>query len=101
MKLRKTEVITCPHCGREYLPAEIYMPKDFFGKPSEIERDYQGKIMDFMGKSIDYTESFICDACDKKFFVSAQIRFTSSQDPINRFQEESKIMLKKPSLFNE
>ena len=36
---KKDIVITCPHCGREYLPAEIYVPDAFFGKPSDIEKN--------------------------------------------------------------
>ena len=30
---KKIELIICPHCGTEYLPAEIYYPKHFFGNP--------------------------------------------------------------------
>ena len=29
----KLEKIICPKCGREYLPAEIYYPNFFFGRP--------------------------------------------------------------------
>ena len=100
MKLRKTEVITCPYCGREYLPAEIYMPKSFFGHPFDIERDYQGKIMDYMGRNLDSTESFTCEGCNKKFFVNAQVKFNSCTELVGKFQEESKIPLKKLDLFN-
>ena len=32
MKLRKNEVIECPHCGREYLPAEIFISNGFFAE---------------------------------------------------------------------
>lgn len=30
---KKLELIICPKCGREYLPAEIYYPNEFLGKP--------------------------------------------------------------------
>ena len=38
------KVIKCPHCGREYLPVEIFYPASFFGKPTTVYRDEQGKI---------------------------------------------------------
>jgi len=51
MKPRKFEIIECPHCGREYLPAEIFVPHPFFGRPRDIVRDVYGHILDFEGNS--------------------------------------------------
>ena len=36
---KKFSVITCPFCGKEYLPAEIFIPKVFFGNPQIIYRN--------------------------------------------------------------
>ena len=43
------KVIKCPHCGREYLPVEIFYPTSFFGKPTNVYRDEQGKIENISG----------------------------------------------------
>ena len=99
MKMRKNEVITCPHCGREYLPAEIFVPRSFFGSPYEIERDYEGKILDFMGKNLDCKESYVCEQCDKTFYINTQIKFNTDIEDNNQFSEEYSISLKKPALF--
>ena len=45
---RKLNVITCPKCGREYMPAEIFIPKNLLGAPSVIKRNADGKIEDFI-----------------------------------------------------
>ena len=46
---KKIITIECPYCGAEYLPAEIIVPNSFFGKPTNIERDFNHKII-AMGK---------------------------------------------------
>ena len=51
MKTRKFEIIECPKCGYEYLPAEIFVPKYYFGTPENIERDEHGKIINYEGVS--------------------------------------------------
>lgn len=79
MKLRKTEVITCPHCGREYLPAEIFISDGFFGKPTFIDRDIYGKILDYCGTNIDNTETYICDGCNKSFKITARLSFSTAE----------------------
>lgn len=77
MRNKKLEVIRCPKCDREYLPAEIYIPKHFIGKPQHISRDYQGKILDFIGDSMDLKETYTCDSCNTTFRVSAKVSFTT------------------------
>ena len=77
MKARKFETIACPHCGYEYLPAEIFIPNNFFGRPSLIERDASGKILSYETSSIDVFETYICDKCNHNFRVIAKIGFST------------------------
>lgn len=95
---KRTEIIVCPHCGREYLPAEIFVPNGFFGRPKNIEKDYTGRIMDYSGDSMDLSESFICDKCEKKFNIATKIQFFTSPADGSEFNEESTVSLKRCSL---
>lgn len=88
MKTRKFEIIECPKCGREYLPAEIFYPKHFFGRPYDIVRDVYGRILDYDGTSVDTCESYTCDKCMTQFNVRAKMtfivestKFESMEDP--------------------
>ena len=42
---KKITTIKCPHCGYEYVPAEIFMPTDIEGKPDSIVKDVLGKVL--------------------------------------------------------
>ena len=53
---KRTPKITCPRCGAQYLPGEIYLPKAFLGQPKLIEKDFAGKILDYLGESMDLSE---------------------------------------------
>ena len=75
MKSAKLETIVCPCCGREYLPAEIYLPNSFLGKPSNIIKTRDGKVDVFVGQSMDLQETYICDNCCKPFRVTAKVQF--------------------------
>lgn len=68
--------IKCPHCGREYLPCEIYYPNDFLGNAGEIFKDENGKIITYSGDNMNLDEIFTCD-CGCEFKVSAHISFTA------------------------
>lgn len=74
--------IICPHCGAEYLPAEIYYPNEFLGKPTDIEKT-NGKIESYLGKSMNPKETFVCDSCFNKFEVTAKISFKTQ--PIDKY----------------
>ena len=77
---RKTPIIKCIHCGAQYLPAEIFMPGAFLGRPDDIVKDSLGKILyeDYQeGKEPDMIEHFICDYCDKPFIVEATVTYKS------------------------
>ena len=76
------KVITCPRCGYQYLPAEIYVPNSFFGSPKYIKRNISGEIQSVSGKEPDYTETYKCDNCNTSFKVLANIEFDVQIDNI-------------------
>lgn len=81
---KKLEVIKCPVCGAEYLPAEIYLPHAFLGKPSDIEKDHiKGTLRNFSGKSMDTSESYRCDYCNTLFDINAKVHFTTNESKAN------------------
>ena len=89
--------ITCPNCGCQYLPAEIYIPKNFFGNPVEVEREAtSGKIQYFFGSDMDLEEKYICDRCGQPFKVKAFVRFNTEG---TNFNEDYSTTLKKNTLF--
>lgn len=94
---KKFDVIVCPHCGYEYLPAEIYLPNYFFGKPIDIDREgISGKINDFFGTSLDGEETYTCDKCNQPFRVTAKVQFVT--EGIN-YRKDYITKLRKQSLF--
>ena len=88
MNKGKIEIIVCPRCGREYLPAEIYIPDSFLGKPEDIQKTRDGKIDSFFGKTMDLKESFECDDCGTKFNVSARVSFRTTIDEKSDFDSD-------------
>lgn len=81
------ECIICPKCGREYLPAEIYLPNQFLGRPNSILRFNNGKIDTFDGTSMNLDETYICDNCDTEFKVSAKVQFKTQVVKKNDFSQ--------------
>jgi sarcosine oxidase delta subunit len=80
---RKTPVIKCPHCQAQYLPAEIYMPGAFLGRPEDLVKDSFGKILyeDYReGNEPEMIEHFICEYCDKPFVIEATITYKSMEE---------------------
>ena len=75
----KTPIIRCPHCLREYLPGEIYMPGSLIGQPEEIVRDGLGKIIyeDYgtQSREPDMIEHYICDEFNKPFIVEDTVSY--------------------------
>lgn len=98
MKNVKLETIVCPCCGREYLPAEIYLPNSFLGKPSSIIKTHDGKIDVFAGQSMDLKESYICDGCGKPFKVTAKVQFRTEYQPSIDFGSTHKTKLTEDKL---
>jgi len=95
MKKRKLDVIICPYCGQEYLPNEIFIPNAVFGKVENIERDFEGKILDVVCYNPDLNESYICDKCNNTFNVQAKINFLVSPTKIGNIEEEYSVPLRK------
>ena len=87
-KPRKFELIECPKCGYEYLPAEIFVPKYYFGHPEEITRDENGKIVSYEGTSVDLFEKFICDNCDTEFRIVSKLQLTTELTFPGSFNDE-------------
>ena len=77
MKPKQLRTIKCPTCGREYLPAEIFLPNEFLGKPKDIVKDSYGKIVGYSGNSMNDTETYRCDKCDTTFEVVSTTNFES------------------------
>ena len=94
---KSCDLIICPHCGCEYVPAEIFLPDSFLGKPFLIEREsISGKIINYFGSSMDLDENYICDRCNQPFSIHAKIQFeTEGTD----FRKDYTTKIKKPSLF--
>ena len=85
--MAKKTTIRCPHCGYEYLPAEIYYPDTFLGYPKNIIRDNDGNILGFNGDDMNTSESFICIGCDKPFNVDASVTFKTTP-VVDMFSDE-------------
>lgn len=99
MKKDKLITIKCPQCGCEYLPAEIYVPEALIGRPKYIERDIDGRILNCYGKMFDPNEEYICDKCNTKFKIKADVKFKTYIDHKTNFNENFKMTIKKNSLF--
>lgn len=90
---KKDAIITCPFCGREYLPAEIYIPDQFFGMPEDIDRDVAGKIEIYDGSTMDLNEEYTCDCCGKKFDIQADLKFKTAMSQAESFSDTYSTLL--------
>ena len=77
------KLIICPYCGAEYLPAEIFYPDEFLGTPKNIEKDAKGKIQFYGGQNAKLTESYTCDYCKRKMYVSVDMDFIAQIQPFS------------------
>ena len=73
--MRRGTYIKCPNCGAEYLPAEIFYPRYFFGNPSNIEKSATGKINFYDGRNMSLSEEYMCDFCNTTFQARAAMTF--------------------------
>lgn len=65
----------CPNCNTEYHPGEVFLPNYFLGQPKDMERDIEGNILWVDGIDQDLTETYICDKCNKKINIKANLSF--------------------------
>ena len=70
--------ITCPYCGYEYTPSEIYVPDNFLGKSKNIVRSAVGEVLGYEGIEPELDEIYCCDNCQNEFKISAKVTFTTS-----------------------
>lgn len=75
---KKYITISCPVCGREYAPSEIFIPKYFMGNIKDKVLDENGKIELFNGTDMDLSETYICDGCNNTLKIKADIKFDVS-----------------------
>jgi DNA-directed RNA polymerase subunit RPC12/RpoP len=98
LKSKKFDKISCPNCGAEYLTSEIFIPSFVFGKPTDIIKDEDGKILDCGGQEPDTTETYICDYCGKGFKAVVKLQYYVTTDKVANFEEEYVSSLHKDSL---
>lgn len=91
----KDNLIVCPFCGAEYLPAEIFYPNNFLGKPKNIFKDEYGKLLYYTDTDWDNTETFICDHCNKEFKVTVKYNFTATDSDAINFDDSYETVIYK------
>lgn len=98
---KRDNIIICPVCGQEYLPAEIFIPDAFFGHPEDIDKTIDGKIEVYSGTPMDMTETFTCDRCGTELEIEASLKFKIQEKNKQAFEEEysSPLYQNKISLF--
>ena len=94
---KKWPVIRCPHCGMEFVPAEIFMPGDLIGEPDNVIRDALGRIIYQEydeGNEPAQVGHYVCDECGKPFTVEPIIMYkVKKEDEAKDFSELSSSLL--------
>lgn len=89
------DTIKCPKCGAEYLPVELFIPNAFFGRPTEIEKDEHGQIVNIIGSTAQTTmDKYICDYCNTPFKVNTKVHFSAKILNDLNFEEDYSTNLK-------
>ena len=89
--------ISCPNCGAEYHPAEVFISDYITGKPKHIEKDNEGKIIDCIGLQQDLEEIYKCDKCNTTFKVIAKFDYTVK--PLQKLNNKTTVSLRKYSMI--
>lgn len=81
----KKAVITCPHCGWEYVPSEIFVPGQLIGKPdpSTLVKDALGKILYVeypQDQEPEQVETYVCDNCEKTFVITPTVSYKTQKE---------------------
>lgn len=85
---RDFQVIKCPKCGYEYLPGELFVGNAFIGRPKDISRTFDGKILYFDGNTMDTDETFICERCNAPLKLHADVTFRVNVDTKRDFSDD-------------
>lgn len=90
--VEKFTSISCPYCGYEYLPQEIFIPRAVFGcsEIPRIMRNHEGKIIYYVGAEQDTEEVFTCNNCNNTFKVDMKFDYKTSKDTIEEFSIKRK-----------
>lgn len=96
--MKKFLTIKCPKCGCEYLFEEIYSACGFFGKPKNILRDDNGKIVAFEGDTLDTKETYTCDRCGCTFDVETKVLVDTKVNVEQDFSEDYSVQIYKDRL---
>ena len=93
-KCQTKKIVKCPHCGWEYLPAEVLYVENVLGMPTNsIVRDPLGHILyeEYREGDEPHTEEkYICDNCGKPFIIVTDISYTTKpQEEILDFSDTS------------
>lgn len=86
-------IIKCPKCGYEYLPAEIFFPKEILGNPQNIIRNDKGQIEFCTGTNFNLKEEFTCINCDCDFIADSTVKFFTTESTTPKFDEEHTTIL--------
>lgn len=106
--MKNLVTIKCPVCGTEYLPSEIFLPDNFFGKQKDITRNQSGEVEFYLGDDPDYDEEFICESCLSRLKIHTNLIFNVEVANDENFDEDystpvnrpKKFKLEEESLFN-
>ena len=94
-------LIRCPVCGQEYLAAELFLPTDLLGKPTDIVKRNDGKLDFYMGEKPSYTTEYCCDNCNTNFRVRARIYYDVTTNDYDNFDKDYTSKLKTNILSGE
>ena len=87
--------ITCPTCGAEYFPQEIFVLSELTNP--HIVKDENGKILGNL--NLDTHETYVCDYCDEAFTVDMNMDFSITK--YKTLKPHSTKLKKTPLFLNE
>ena len=85
---QKLIIIECPNCGTQYLPAELFLPHNYFNKPFFIKKDENGKILNQIDGELNLCETYNCDMCNSTFEIISDITFETNLVETEDFSED-------------
>lgn len=78
--LQQKNYIRCPHCGMQYVPAQIMHPSSLLSRPKNVIRDPLGKILYVeYDHQADFQDTYICDSCNREFITTVNMTFKVDQ----------------------